>query len=437
MRGIEIVKNWPQWMACYNSPASGSFLNQYIMQGGIVQYANLEDDIYSLRNKYTFYEQPRGEWLVETDKLESDNLTITYHTAISSGTATRCQNRFDFDRAITPCFFLDGFIIRFRNLDVVSTTTTPGSGYTVDIPAIVPDSSIWYLAGRYYERATERSPLTLTRRKETTLWYRSLELYTQTCTGSIRINDGPGIPLTRYDTPNWWDTLGNLESLYRFNDESNSAIAARAKARGYVGKTTGSRAIVQNLAVDSDNITAISWATSGTLTLADYGITNATRIWVYEVPQYQTINEVPRRVGYNTYRLLGVPESSLFYLGTIPASASSNTLTTLRDTDTVEVLYRIKSYDLVTSGRYIVSVVPVSGNLMSDIVTVYVSRGVSNSTLYESYLSTLSTDMTISLSTYIHEKVGVTLGYTTWNRSPWFIEEEDKPEMSFILDDLE
>jgi len=436
MYDIEYIRHWPQWMACYSYPATGSLLNQFYIQGGIADYADVHNEIAAWRARYGFYTQPRNEWVAAVFEAIQGQVSITFHTSSTSGTATRVFDEYEFDHTLDPCFLVGPGVIRLRNLDMVSLSTIPASDYSVIIEEIVPDSPVWYLSSRYWERTT--SPVEILASHEITVKYHSLSLFTEMATGVIRVNGGPDIALTRVDHHNWWDDIAYLTSLRRFDDEDNINLAGRASYRNRVGKAGGAAAARNNIAVDSDTVSMLTWATSGALDIVANGISDAIAIIVERTPQYLTVRERPTSMGYNTYRLSGIPDNSLLYILsntlTIPASAEGNLVTTYQSANNVEALYRVKTYDLAYSGRFITTVTPVSGNLSEDVVRVYVIRGVFTHTID---CSAYGTAELLHIAEFIRTAAPVTLGYGAWNRLTWLTEEDDTPQMAFILEDLE
>lgn len=436
MYDIEVVKYWPQWMSCYSSPASGSLLNQFFIEGGIVDYARIYNQIYAYGNRYNFYSQAREEWIVESPKLVTDSITISFHTSSTSGIVSRAHTLYDYQQSLTPTFYIDNGIIRFTNLDVVAFSAAPNANYQITLPPVVADSEIWVLE-RYWERHTT-NPITVPTLTTRSIYYHDYNLNTELATGTVIINGGPPVNLTKIDKKNWLDDQAQLFNTKRFNSETNTALANRLKYGNFVRKTNK---LKRRISVDSDTITAISWATSGVLNLQALGYTNITDIYIEYIPEYKVKTEIPYKTGYNTYRLDGIPEQDSLYVFsnnlTIPATSSANVVTTLRDTTSISAIYQSKVYEITRTNGYITSVSAVSGNLAETVTTVYLLKGIDTNTLNSTFWDNLPNQSKLSIATYIRERVPTTLGFGTWQNVRWLIEDVAQPQLTFIFEDLE
>ena len=459
MYGVEYMKYWPRWMNVRYPPSSGSLLATFYLASWLEQYANLTRDLDDYRGGrlYGSWGQIRLGWIVYLSELPSKDISIVFSCPAGTGTASRAVTLYDFAHSTSPVFFLDSSgAILLRNLEVTEVLTTPSSDFTVSLEPLVPDTDVWWKTGREFERLPCQSSnldnsngiLHFPFRSPVLLRYSSQSLTNSLdSSGSINIDGGPPIPLSKLDLFNTWDNTGSIRDLVRLPREDNYNYFLRQKSCYYIKGGTQLPRLESAIARSLDLITSFQWTPTGAVSLPSLGIIDAVEVVVYGLAKNSLRVENLRKISDNIYIATKIPTAgtlrvSVGGFSTHPVSSVDNIITFFNPpNDAAQASYGYESYTVTRdSSGYITLLAPVSGNIDAGReYTVYVSRSVIATTLsspgYHSRLYNPSgggTDYFFNLASDIVNSVRVTLGKVQWEKAVWFTDDDVKPELTYV-----
>jgi len=452
----ELLENlWPQWMNhYYAAPLSGSFFHNFSRTNNsdLLETGYYIDRLKESLRLSPTRNLPRAGWICETttppESIQTVSISISYGTI----SLKHCITEYDFLDALTPCFIcLDGAVY-LRNLNRVLVTDWSITG-SLSIPAaeIVPEDDLivdygvgWSLfpitsASLVGSNYVFSIPVTGT----IDIVYSSKSLLTQFTTGSAIINNGPALSLQTFDFWSRFDELGLLRDVTRFNGEDNSAYFARIKAAGPFAFAPTKYGLAMTVGCRLDMVGTGLWDGS-TITISQS--LNAKYARLADFNQRVTAYHELIKSGSNYY---GVAQdwvlSEVFHGQEVITTLETSGYITPSFTPTESIIgiYRFDTFTLTTSGDIITAISINSNTPNINSMYIYV-RGLEVETLGRpSYLETLynldgsPTTTLFGMADYIKEKAKVTLGYTTWNRAPWFSFGDVMPDMTYLVEGFE
>ncbi len=443
---------YPQWMDVHYSTdlVSGSLLNRFLVSSnaGLLEYNYLQAELSSQIVRKPWLGEFANGWVISTNLNPSEINTV--EVSINSGTIPlkKSNSEHEFLRYTEPTYLADGTNIYFRNLDVTIAlgfaglvSTSSDIQHASDIFWSI-DTTTWYIL-----RAEDPSidytsgSIVLPTISNVTTIYASRNIRNLLTSGSVSVNGGPQINLHLFDFWNSFDELGLVTDLERFLSENNYDYWNRLRTSyPFMGASTedGVRKTVSrrtgNLSIGYwDGLTTLTWAASS----------SPSHIWVHNLPQKQYVRNQKLRQSDSTYfgSKADWEQPYVFHDGLIltvvPVSGKITTSDVYQNS--LYASYAYTNYSYTTSGNLIMALSRTS-NTLQDIYEVAWCPNIEVNTLSKkSYRDSLlltgngtPTDLLLNLSKKIEESVRKTLGYSDWNNTYWFLDNEVSPISGYL-----
>ena len=452
----------PQWMTPAFMPATGTAFGGFWAQSAGAMCESLSEAVHdiALMGGYEAYGLPRLSWVAPGYAQIPSGVNITCTNGATTVTARPAWTEHDFFTATDPVWCqADTLEIWVRNVERVTVTVVPASGYTVATEPLVPDSDVYYLQSPapIWRRLPANSDncaasglLVLPTLDPCQVCYSSASgAALWTASGTAQWNGGPQLPLIENDLENDWDGVGLELDLPRFPGETNVDYAARLAD---VYATHGSptyRGVVRGAARRLDRVVTTSWDTATPMTFPASAVLGD--VHVHGLPPDIMVTETLISDQNGVYWLLRIPDpGSLHILESattllpidVSADGSNFQVSGAAAGQPVTIRYSYTPYLLtVDDFGNVVSLAAAPGNLVQQtlVVSLYYGVRVHNMSTWDPLFlpGGAASPLMKELGLRLQQTLMYTFGYGLWGFAQWFRYGGVLPSLGRALDALE
>jgi len=443
----------PQWMNIHydTDPTTGSLLRKFLStpQKELLYAAYMANKT----KRYHIFDHWLGEssrgWFCSTELSNDEIVSISITTPVATIYPIKCSTEWEFATTVGPVYILDETSnkIYFKGLEYGSLSLVSVDNVILPLGEILKGADLYYRnvstgvwvlleAGSTYKLSDIGEVVTTGIDGNIELVYPSNSIDSLLESSTASINGGPPVEISRLDYWTAIDELGLVVDLYRIPAENNESYFTRLKTcypfLGGVEEEGLKRSIGRGLGL----LSLSYWNGVSTLT---YVASSADSIWVHNLPQYSYVqNEFMKQQGTTYYTSKRDIDQAYIFNDNIKIDTPvvSGRLSTSEDQ--LVANYRYKNYTTITSGDTLL--LTRTNNTLEDIYEVcsmpkILVNSINKKSYREQYLvdgSGRPTKLLLEISNSIKSNVAVTLGYTRWEKTHWFIDTEVSPEIDYI-----
>lgn len=440
-------KYWPQWCLGGRETAANSELVA-LLQSLFTSLDSEESLVVSssldgARADYVGY--PTKEWVIETSLQAEQITTFSVLVGTTAVTPTLTRSEFDYQTARLPIALVLPGMIKARNLDVIEDiiVSSPSGVAQVDnVPG--SDDLIWAQIGPahqpipplYSEGGQSQEINTLSG------WVFTVSTPSPSLSGTItcQINSGPSVAMSPNYPKNDMDLWAEIWNLQRFTGETNYDLRGRIECRAALWSAPTREQLKGQIAVDFDLCATQTWDTSGSLNFTDSKVAH-----LPSLPQLVNFSTLAQPLGYTNYGVGQISDLSYAaYMGRVVPTTPVSGIFSMPTSGMADltVYERLTTFEIVATTNGVSGLAP-NRNTPPQNFKVVTTQGVDCLDLTDSTQTDLynpdgsGTKLLKDLATVAQSVAAKTYSRSSWMSAYWFTDQEARPTLEYLPEELE